>query len=77
MGQAKGLIGILLVAAVVIASFSIFTVNEREKAILFRLGLSVTCLVPGAAPVQLRHTALRRWPLTSQAKNRRPGVWSA
>ncbi len=38
MGQAKGLIGILLAVAVVIASFSIFTVNEREKAILFRLG---------------------------------------
>jgi membrane protease subunit HflC len=38
MGKAKGLIGILLAAAVVIASFSIFTVNEREKAILFRLG---------------------------------------
>jgi membrane protease subunit HflC len=38
MGQAKGLIGILLAAAVVIASFSIFTVDEREKAILFRLG---------------------------------------
>jgi membrane protease subunit HflC len=32
------LIGILLAAAVVIASFSIFTVDEREKAILFRLG---------------------------------------
>jgi len=38
MGQAKGLIGILLVVAVVIVSFSIFTVNERERAILFRLG---------------------------------------
>ncbi|HEC18575.1 MAG TPA: protease modulator HflC [Gammaproteobacteria bacterium] len=38
MGQAKGLIGIILAIAVVIASFSIFTVNEREKAILFRLG---------------------------------------
>ncbi|MCF6257842.1 MAG: protease modulator HflC [Gammaproteobacteria bacterium] len=38
MGQAKGLIGILLAVAVVIASFSIFTVNEREKVILFRLG---------------------------------------
>jgi membrane protease subunit HflC len=38
MGQAKGLIGILLAAAVVIASFSVFTVDERQKAILFRLG---------------------------------------
>jgi len=39
MGQSKGLIGILfLVVAVVIAAFSIFTVNEREKVILFRLG---------------------------------------
>jgi membrane protease subunit HflC len=38
MGQAKGLIGILLAVAVVIASFSIFTVDEREKVILFRLG---------------------------------------
>jgi membrane protease subunit HflC len=38
MGQAKGLIGILLAIAVVIASFSIFTVDEREKVILFRLG---------------------------------------
>jgi membrane protease subunit HflC len=38
MGQAKGLIGILLAAAVVIASFAIFTVSEREKAILFRFG---------------------------------------
>lgn len=38
MGQAKGLIGILLAIGVVIASFSIFTVDEREKVILFRLG---------------------------------------
>jgi modulator of FtsH protease HflC len=38
MGQAKGIIGILLAVAVVIASFSIFTVDEREKVILFRLG---------------------------------------
>jgi len=39
MGQSKGVIGILfLVVVVVIAAFSIFTVNEREKAILFRLG---------------------------------------
>jgi len=48
MGQAKGLIGILLAIAVVIASFSIFTVNEREKVILFRLGEIVsTDFAPG------------------------------
>lgn len=48
MGQAKGLIGILLAVAVVIASFSIFTVNEREKVILFRLGEIVkTDFAPG------------------------------
>jgi modulator of FtsH protease HflC len=38
MGQAKGFVGILLALAVVVASFSIFTVDEREKIILFRLG---------------------------------------
>jgi membrane protease subunit HflC len=48
MGQAKGFIGILLAIAVVIASFSIFTVNEREKVILFRLGEIVsTDFAPG------------------------------
>jgi len=46
MGQAKGLIGILLAVAVVIASFSIFTVNEREKVILFRLGEIVSTDFP-------------------------------
>jgi len=38
MGQAKVFIGILLAAAMLIASLSIFTVNEREKAVKFRLG---------------------------------------
>jgi len=38
MGRVNGLVGILLAVAVVIASFSIFTVDEREKVILFRLG---------------------------------------
>ncbi len=48
MGQAKGLIGIFLAIAVVIASFSFFTVTEREKAILFRLGEIVkTDFTPG------------------------------
>ncbi|MBL1277057.1 MAG: protease modulator HflC [Ectothiorhodospiraceae bacterium] len=48
MGQAKGLIGILIAAGVFIASFSIFTVDEREKVILFRLGEIVsTDYTPG------------------------------
>ncbi|HHI93213.1 MAG TPA: protease modulator HflC [Gammaproteobacteria bacterium] len=48
MGQAKGFVSILLLIAVVIAAFSIFTVNEREKAILFRLGEIVkTDFTPG------------------------------
>jgi len=38
MGQTKTLVGILLAAVVVIGAFSIFTVDEREKAVLFRLG---------------------------------------
>jgi len=38
MGQTKVIVGIILAAVVVIASFSLFTVDEREKAILFRLG---------------------------------------
>lgn len=38
MAQAKVLVGLLLGAVVFIASFSLFTVNEREKAVLFRLG---------------------------------------
>ena len=37
MSQAK-LIGILVVVAAVILSFSVFTVDERERAILFQLG---------------------------------------
>ncbi|MBN4079090.1 protease modulator HflC [Beggiatoa alba] len=48
MGQAKGLVGILLALAVVVASFSIFTVDEREKVIKFRLGEIVkTDFTPG------------------------------
>ena len=38
MGQAKVIVGILLAAAVIIASFALFTVDEREKAVMFRLG---------------------------------------
>lgn len=38
MGQAKTLVGIFIAAVVVIASFALFTVDEREKAVLFRLG---------------------------------------
>jgi membrane protease subunit HflC len=38
MGQAKTLLGIVLVVAVIIASMSIFTVDERQKAILFQFG---------------------------------------
>jgi membrane protease subunit HflC len=37
MGQSKIWIGVLVVLAIV-ASFSLFTVHEREKAILFQLG---------------------------------------
>jgi membrane protease subunit HflC len=38
MGQAK-MLGIIIIAALlIVASFSIFTVDEREKVILFRLG---------------------------------------
>lgn len=48
MGQAKSLVGILLALAVVVASFSIFTVDEREKVIKFRLGEIVsTDFAPG------------------------------
>ena len=48
MGQAKVIVGILLAAAVIISSFALFTVDEREKAILFRLGEIVrTDLKPG------------------------------
>ncbi len=38
MAQAKVIVGILLGAVIFIGSFAMFTVNEREKAILFRLG---------------------------------------
>jgi membrane protease subunit HflC len=38
MAQAKVIIGIVLGATVIIASFSLFTVTEREKAIMFQLG---------------------------------------
>ena len=38
MGQAKALIGILIAVGVLVVSFSLFTVDEREKVILFRLG---------------------------------------
>jgi membrane protease subunit HflC len=38
MGQAK-ILGIIVIAALlIVGSFSIFTVDEREKAVLFRLG---------------------------------------
>ncbi|NOX75822.1 MAG: protease modulator HflC [Gammaproteobacteria bacterium] len=38
MGSFKMLSGIALAAVIVIASFSVFTVDERDKVILFRLG---------------------------------------
>jgi membrane protease subunit HflC len=38
MGQAKMLAGIVIVALLIVGSFSMFTVDERERAILFRLG---------------------------------------
>ncbi len=38
MAQAKVIVGILLGAVIFIGSFALFTVNEREKAVLFRLG---------------------------------------
>ena len=38
MGQTKVIIGVALAALVVIASFALFTVDEREKAVMFRLG---------------------------------------
>jgi membrane protease subunit HflC len=48
MGQAKTLVGMLLAVVVVIASFSLFVVEEREKAIMFRLGEIVsTDIKPG------------------------------
>lgn len=48
MGQAKMLSGIVFVALLIVASFSVFTVDERERAILFRLGEIVnTDFAPG------------------------------
>jgi membrane protease subunit HflC len=38
MGQAKTLLGIVLVVAIIIGSMSIFTVDERQKAIMFQFG---------------------------------------
>ncbi|MCK4586686.1 MAG: protease modulator HflC [Gammaproteobacteria bacterium] len=38
MAQAKIIVGILLGAVIFVGSFALFTVNEREKAVLFRLG---------------------------------------
>ena len=38
MGQAKMLAVIVIFALLIVGSFSMFTVDEREKAILFRLG---------------------------------------
>lgn len=42
MGQAKTLVGIVVVVLVVLASTSLYVVNERELAIKFRLGEIVT-----------------------------------
>ncbi|MCG6971113.1 MAG: protease modulator HflC [Gammaproteobacteria bacterium] len=48
MGQAKLLGSIVILALLVVGSFSMFTVHEREKAILFRLGEIVkTDFTPG------------------------------
>ncbi len=48
MGQAKMLGGIVIFALLIVGSFSVFTVHEREKAILFRLGEIVkTDFTPG------------------------------
>jgi membrane protease subunit HflC len=48
MGQAKMLGGIVILALLIVGSFSFFTVHEREKAILFRLGEIVkTDFTPG------------------------------
>ena len=48
MGQAKMLGGIVILALLIVGSFSVFTVHEREKAILFRLGEIVkTDFMPG------------------------------
>jgi membrane protease subunit HflC len=48
MGQVKSLAIGLVVLVILLGVFSIFTVNEREKAILFRLGEIVrTDFTPG------------------------------
>ena len=48
MGQAKMLGGIVILALLIVGSFSVFTVHEREKAILFRLGeIMKTDFTPG------------------------------
>lgn len=48
MGQAKMLGGIVIIALLIVGSFSMFTVHERERAILFRLGEIVkTDFTPG------------------------------
>jgi len=48
MGQAKLLGGIVILALLIVGSFSVFTVHEREKAILFRLGeIMKTDFTPG------------------------------
>ena len=48
MGQGKAFFGALLAIVIVIASFSLFVVTEREKAIMFRLGEIVdTDIKPG------------------------------
>lgn len=38
MGQAKSIVGVVVIAAIIIGSFSLFTVHEREKAVLFKFG---------------------------------------
>ncbi len=48
MGQLKTIVGLVVVVAIFVLSFSVFTVDEREKAILFRLGEIVkTDIKPG------------------------------
>lgn len=38
MGQLKTIVGIVVVVAIFVLSFSVFTVDQTQKAILFRLG---------------------------------------
>lgn len=48
MGQAKTLAVVVIFALLIVGSFSIFTVDERQKAIMFRLGEIVrTDFAPG------------------------------